>query len=641
MLTRRNFFIVIIMFVVVFIMFMLVDISAGYLTRREYNPQADLEIIHTAKDAFNPDVLNTETSDAPLPDDSEDSAAPAPSASPATALSPLAQMAMDNPRIAILSARKDTENVSVMTEWCVYTKHRYQVYTALPELSEIQNCRALFFDGDVASEETLPRLLEYAESGLPMIFAQLPDYAALSACPELADFFGIGGFVMEELPLKGVYIFDDFFIGGDRIYALDDDFGDTDAGVPLSVPYYSLRPGYLMFAQAIAQDASIDYKDLPGLLWRTRTENADVFVANTDLFAGKNLLGLLTAFMSQTESFFVYPIVNAQTISVVDFPLLSKENEEALRSLYSRDSEALCRDVLWPAAVMILRNYEGSYNFFMAPQLDYADDAQPESTFISFYRKEIERLSGTLGLSMQQISSASLSDQNNQNAAFLSAAMPEYKFTAGCVTRKQLEEIQKSGLFQPMDHMTLLMTDLDHENPLLEYINDKTIAVSFTTDGFIHETNDDLRLLCLETALGLNTQKVEMSKAIYPENGFDWNALSLLWSRGDTFQKPFRDFETSTIYQLEENARIFLAVDYSATCTEDTITLNVENGVMGSSFILRLFGREIENVTGGKMTQLSDTAYLLQPDEAQMQLTFSFRHTIKDAPTTYQEVISK
>ena len=44
MLTRRNFFVILIMFLVVFVMFMSVDISAGYLTRREYNPQADIPV---------------------------------------------------------------------------------------------------------------------------------------------------------------------------------------------------------------------------------------------------------------------------------------------------------------------------------------------------------------------------------------------------------------------------------------------------------------------------------------------------------------------------------------------------------------------------------------------------------------------
>ena len=621
MLTRRNFFVILIMFLVVFIMFMLVDISAGYLTRREYNPQADVPVTITRDKAFSASLLN-------MDDQSE----------PGDSAPPSAVTSIDNnPIIAILTDDPAGETAQVMQEWCVYTRHRFQMYHELPDAALLKDCRALFFDMTITPEH-LPLLQSYAQAGYSMVFPSLPGYQELQAAPELADFFGISGYQMESLPLKGVYIFDDFFLGGDRIYALDDDFGQTDEGVLTAVPYYTLRPGYLLFAQAIAEDTSIDYKDLPGILWRTRTMNANVFVANTDLFSGKPLLGLLTAFMSQNENFFVYPIVNAQTISVLDFPLLANENESALHTLYSRSAEAIGRDVVWPSVVMILRNYQAQPSFFMAPQLDYQDGTQPAQTFIPFYRQEIERLSGAMGLSLHQVSSLSTEQLNAQNAAFLSQAMPQYRFTAACVTADQMKELSAAPLSAPLENITLLMCEADAAQPLLSFVNDKTIAVAFTTDGFTHETQDDLRLLSLETALGMNNQKVELSKVFYPQNNQDWNALSLLWSSGDTYQKPFRFFDAVTVYGLEERVRTFLQLDFNAVANENTITLTLENGASDGYFILRVFNKNIESVTGGSFEKLSDTAYLLHLTEPQMQVSFTSAHTITDAPSTYLEV---
>lgn len=637
MLSRRNFFVILIMFLVVFIMFMLVDLSTAYFTRHESNPQASVPITITSDHAFTMDGLKL-----PVPDLGELAAQAArPQTGTADAQNAPAAIENDATIIAIIASDAASADVANMQEWCLYNRFYYQVYTELPEAEQLAACRMLLFADPVSDLADLPRLQAYADMGLDMVFTRLPVYQELQAAPELADFYGISGFVQEALPLNGLYIFDEFFIGGERIYALEDIYGDKDEDIPQTVPYYKLRPGYLMFVQAIAQDESINYMDLPALLWRTCSGKANVFVFNTDIFAGKNLPGVLTACMAQLEPFYVYPVVNAQTISMVDFPMLSVENSDTMAALYSRDSEALSRDVLWPAVVKILKNYGSAFNFFMAPQLDYSDENLPSGEMIDFYRQEIETQSGMLGLSMQQQSEASLATLCAENAAFLTEHMPEYQFTAACVTREQLDELTGSDLPAPLSSATLLMTDLAEDQPLMEFVNDRTVAVSFTTDGFIHESMDDLRLLCIENALGMNNQKVEMGQAIYPVDGADWNTLNLWWSRGDTYQKPYRFFDTVTVYGMEERVRTFLAVDYAAAFAEDAIVLDVTNGVKNASFVLRLFNYEIERVEGGKCRQISDSAYLLQPGDGRMTLHVKRLHQLTDTPTTYQEVISK
>lgn len=620
MLTRRNFFVILIMFLVVFLMFMLVDLSTAYLTRHEYNPQADIPVTIQAEETFSIGMLDAAS----------------------VSQGALSEAIQAYPVVAIMTEDPASVNVQNIQEWCLYNRYRYQVYTELPEATQLEGYRAILFDTPVSDVARLPLLQDYAALGIDMIFTQLPEYQALQAAPELADFYGIEGFVQEAMPIKGLYIFDEFFIGGERIYAVDDIYGDSDDDIPRTVANYTLRPGYLMFIQAVAQDETVDYMELPGLVWRTHTGNSNVFAVNTDLFAGKNLPGLLTACLSQTGAFYVYPVVNAQTISVVDFPMLADENGTVMASLYSRSAEALGRDVLWPAIVKILKNYSSAFNFFMAPQLDYSDAVQPSGELISFYRTEIESQSGMLGLSMQQESAVSFDELCRQNDAFLQAAMPAYRFTAACVTRDQLTGISaQNELPAPLSSTTLLMTDLQEDRPLMEFVNDRVLAVSFTTDGYRHESMDDLRLMCIENALGMNNQKVEMSRAFYPRNNEDWNTLNLLWSRGDTFQKPYHTFDTLTAYGMEERVRTFLALDFEAGMQDNVLTLRVKNGVKNTSFVLRLLNHEIQSVKGGKCKVLSDTAYLLQPAGEQMELQLRPLHVIDDAPDTYQEVIAQ
>lgn len=620
MLTRRNFLVMLIMFLVVFVMFMLVDISTSYLTRHEYNPQADVPISIRADQAFSIRMFD---------------AAAAPEGA-------MAQAVQGRPRVAIIADDAASVNVLNMQEWCMYNRFRYQVYTQLPAAAELADCRAVLFDTPVSDAQALETLRAWADMGIDMIFMQLPSYQELQAAPDAADFYGIDGFVQEALPLRGMYIFEDFFIGGERLYTIGDIYGESDDDVPQTMPYYSLRPGYLLFVQAVAQDESIDYQDLPGLVWRTSTGAANVFVANTDLFGGKNLPGFLTACLSQTETFHVYPVVNAQTISVVDFPMLADENAGEMNALYSRSAEALGRDVLWPSIVKILKNYGSKFNFFMATELDYSDAIRPSGELISFYRQEIERQSGTMGLSLQQYSDMPIEVLCTDNAAFLAQNMPDYRFTAACVTGEQLQALAEGEhLPEPLGRVSLLMTDLKEDAPLMSFLGEETVAVAFTTDGYVHETLDDLRLLCIENALGMNNQKVELSRAFYPQNGEDWNALNLRWSRNDTYQKPYRGLIPVTIYGLEERVRTFLALDYSTSMAGDVITLEVTNGVENTSFVLRLHHHRILEVEGGSCSELSSTAYLLQPDGTQMKLRVQRQHVIHDAPDTFQEVIGQ
>lgn len=621
MLTRRNFIVILLLFLIVFVMFISVEVSAFYLTQREYNPQSDVPITLTKADAFSSDVM-------------ED---------PQAAKSPeLAARALAHEKVAIITADPDAQTVQVMKEWCTYSRYRYQVYSALPTAEEITDFRVLLFDAQVIHEDALPMLQAYAALGLDMIITALPSYQELAQSPELCDFLGIEALVQESLPIKGFHIFDDFLVGGEKIYGVNDYYGNTDDDIPASVPYYTLRPGYLMYAQAIAVDDSIDYKDLPGLLWRTRTDKSNVYVINTDVFDGKSLIGLLTAFLSQSQQYYVYPVVNAQTISILDFPLLANENNDTIQARYSRSSESVGRDVLWPGIVKILRNYGNYYHFFMAPELNYADDTSPSAEFISFYRREIERLSGTMGLSLHQMSDIPLPDLCGRNAAFLQEHMPAYQFTAAYATEPQVTGLASADqLPSPLEAVSLVMTDMSDTAPLISYVNDRTLCVSFITDGFVHESMDDLRLSCLETALGMNNQKVSMSRVFYPGADDSWNTLNLLWSKGDTYFKPYLVFDNVSVYEMEARVRAFLSVDYAVNREDDILTVSVTNDVKGASFVLRLFNDQIDHVEGGQLRKLSSTAYLLQPEEQQMRLFLKTQNKLANPPTTYQEVIQQ
>jgi hypothetical protein len=613
MLTKHNYFVITMLFFVIFVLFMLVNVTNDYLTRDAVNPRTDSQAVADASESIGEAELTGDNG----------------------------VMVTDHPRAVILTPDADGLYASLLSEWCIYQKYPYQIYETLPAAEEIADAAYILVGDYPVDQGNLPLFKAYAKNGQNLIFTSLPAYKTLAASPALADYFGIQTCVEPGRELSGIQFFDGFFVGERRVYTDGDDYGDEDEDTHISIDYYLLRAGYLVFAQGMLSDDTVDYQDLPPILWRTFTENSNIYVINTDLFENKALLGVLSAFAAQTEEFYIYPVVNAQTISVVDFPLLAEENTETLRQMYSRDCEELSSNVLWPGIDMILRNYHAEYSFFMASQLDYEDPGEPEDDLLTFYYKEIMKQSGALGLSLQQISAADLSTVCDKNSSFFETFMPTYRFTAVCASREEIPELgQLLSSEEFLSDVSLVMTETAEEERLLDYLTPDVLKVGFTTDGFEHESMDDLYMVALETALALNNQKVDLARVLYPEDEQEsWNLLSTKWSRGNTYLNDFEGFTQSSIYTLEDRVRSFLAMDYQVEQRENMLTLTIDSPEEENSFILRMRQHEIDEISGAQYEKISDTAYLILAQSETVTIHFADLDFISEYPKGRQEVI--
>jgi hypothetical protein len=600
MLSKRNYFVIVLLFFVVFVLFMMVNVTNDLLTRDIVNERAEQTQIAEASQTIGDSVLDMEKGEA------SDS------------------VVTNNPAAAIFVQDPEGLYASLLTEWCVYQKYRYQIFEELPAAESLDGFDLILVGDYPITKDCLPLLQAYAAEERDIIITRLPEFEVLEDCPELADFLGIKKCVEKQRELSGIHIFDGFFLGDTRIYTDGDDYGTEDEDTHIKVDYYQLRAGYLVFVQGMLEDDSVDYTELPPVLWRTYTEGSNVYVVNTDVFENRGMLGVLTAFVSQSEEYYLYPVVNAQVISVTDFPLLAQENTEQLRSMYSRSSIELNRDVLWPGVDMILRNYGASYNFFMSAQLDYEDESEPEEDLLSFYYKEIAKQSVALGLSYQQVSDVELEDIIRQNSSFFQSAMPDYSFTAVCVEREQVDSLREASASGKLSSdISLVMTEEKEGQRLFEFLDPDILLASFTQDGFIHESMDDLKMVCLETALGLNNQQVDMRQIFYPESEEEfWNRLSTRWSRGDTYMTDFEVFDNISVYELEDRVRSFLALNYQVEELENGIRLRITSPAEENSFILRLRNHRIGSAINADYEKISDTAYLIRSQGDTVEILF-------------------
>ena len=627
MISKRNYFSILILLIMVFVLFMFAGVSSNLLSDASQNNWSKEKESIRYKDTVTAISLDLDSQYTALGGSNiTDGKNASDEQEGDTGQGRTVSDKKQKLRVAIMTESAQDKKTSILIEWCVYNKYLYKVYSVWPEAEVIEGYDVVVFGNYRITSEDYNRLYTYAQLGKIFIFTQLPDYQIISSDSRLQAYYGIKEAVNKSVETDGIKIFSKFMINKERNYRKGDYFGEED-DTSISIPYYSLSPGYDVYAVGIIDNQAelgISNKNLPPLLWRTATGKSTVFVVNSDIFEGIPMLGILTGFMSHASECYLYPIINAQTISLLNYPYFSDENIDTMKALYSRPSDLVARDLLWPNIVQILKKYGNAYSFFAAPQLDYLDFVEAKGDYTEFYLREVAKLPGVMGLSLHQFSNADLKDIILKDTAFFRQYLPNYDITAlysGDFSIGEVADYLDLTLFK---QVSLVMSDYKEGDQMISYLNDNVLSVKFNLDGYQHETRDDLQMCCIENALGMCNEKVDIGYVIYPEDRKDqWNYLSLKWSKGDTYFKDFSMLDMVSIYEMENRVRRFLALDYTYQYDGDSISIHIEHFNKEAYFILSIYSsdsRKIEDVENGSAEAISASAYLIKARGADVQI---------------------
>ncbi len=284
---------------------MFAGVSSNILSDTSTNPQAGQKVAINAGDTITAASLNLESVNTELSGEGR------------AVLNPDKKL-----HVSILSGGKEDTISQVLIQWCVYNKYLYKVFYSLPDTAEISEYDVVLFGGYEITGNDTNILYSYAELGKTMIFTRLPDYRLLTSNRRLAAFYGIKDSISEAVTADGIKLFPDFMINKERIYRKGDYFGELD-DTEVNIPYYSLAAGYEVYSVGILEnqeELGIEDKNLPPLIWRTTTSKSFVCAVNSEIFDGMTMLGVLTGFMAHLGDYYVYPVVNAQTISLISYP---------------------------------------------------------------------------------------------------------------------------------------------------------------------------------------------------------------------------------------------------------------------------------------------------------------------------------
>lgn len=531
-------------------------------------------------------------------------------------------------RYVLFVGDSSSDMAEAVSRWCTYAKWDISKCSSMEKFKENdKNLPGMLIleSEKYAFDDNLKKIEELEQKGVIIVFGCLEDPKNIEKNQELQDFLGIYKIVSQKTELTGAKLFEGLLLGGEVVYETPEDKDERDRqDLQLNVPWYQVGSGTKTYMVGLLdqskQKETVENEELPTLIWRNGIRNGSIFCVVGDYMKDSTALGLLDGMVAEASSYYIYPVVNAQNLSMINFPVFADENNEQMMELYSQSITGMARDIMWPSLISIVEKGGLKMTCFMQPQTNYEDGIEPTSKDLVFYLKQVKEQNAEAGLSLQYKNAESLRDKLNQDAEFFRKADSSYKYGAAYTEEKDLDTVKALMNTELMKNVSTLVCEYTEDEPVISYCTDSVTLQSVTSDGMNYTYSDDIRMRSIQSSLGYTNVMLNMQKIFWPERKKDrWQIMQKRFSSNLlTYWKNFTGFDSTTLSESNTRTRTFLNLDFSETRTDDEITLKTSES--GSWFILRTHGEEIEEIEGGTQKKLEDNVYLIQAQDTTVKI---------------------
>lgn len=531
-------------------------------------------------------------------------------------------------RYVLFVGDSSSDMAEAVSRWCTYAKWDISKCSSMEKFKENdKNLPGMLIleSEKYALDDNLKKIEELEQKGVIIVFGCLEDPKNIEKNQELQDFLGIYKIVSKKTELTGAKLFEGLLLGGEVVYETPEDKDERDRqDLQLNVPWYQVGSGTKTYMVGLLdqskQKETVENEELPTLIWRNGIRNGSIFCVVGDYMKDSMALGLLDGMVAEASSYYIYPVVNAQNLSMINFPVFADENNEQMMELYSQSITGMARDIMWPSLISIVEKGGLKMTCFMQPQTNYEDGIEPTSRDLVFYLKQMKEQNAEAGLSLQYKNAESLRDKLNQDAEFFRKADSSYKYGAAYTEEKDLDIVKALMNTELMKNVSTLVCEYTEDEPVISYCTDSVTLQSVTSNGMNYTYSDDIRMRSIQSSLGYTNVMLNMQKIFWPERKKDrWQIMQKRFSSNLlTYWKNFTGFDSTTLSESNTRTRTFLNLDFSETRTDDAIILKTSES--GSWFILRTHGEEIEEIEGGTQKKLEDNVYLIQAQDTTVKI---------------------
>ena len=540
----------------------------------------------------------------------------------------------------------DNNYYRVMKEWAGYRKKAFRVFESLEAADEIIQMQEekkpyLLMDGQLVEQnpkEAAEKLSAYVEQGGVIIFYRLPSYQIIESSTELQNLLGIQHLRGESVKLHEIRIYSGFLLGGETCYSFEGVEEPELIDMEREVPWYDISArtkSYMVgFISAEEKESmGLNNEDMPAIIWRSNMGTGSVFAVNGDYMEGEASLGILDAMVYETEEYSLYPVVNAQNLSIAGFPDLTVENEEKLSGTYGMTNQQFCRDILWPSFVAAAQKNNWKITSFLSVKQRDESEKEPNQDDLIDYLKYFNEESAEAGVSLGRMDSSDIRASVADERETLKSWDMDYVFAGGYVRKENKDKlpslIDGNGQMKYFRDIRTVVGEYEKDQQVLSWLTDKITLQNATTDAYRHSYKDSLWLKSLETSLGYSNIQVDIYRVLWPESKADqWEKVAEKMAANiNTYWKPFDTFDKTTISQSDGRVRNFLNGSIESTREGDQIFIRTKDFTGDAFLLLRTHGEKPEEMTGGSWKQVEEDAYLLQLTAAEAFVTLKPEYT--------------
>lgn len=513
----------------------------------------------------------------------------------------------------------------VVHNWVNYTKRESEIYSTVEEYKgDGPLPEMLVVDAEHLGweKESCERLKEYVEQGVNLVFCNLPDVSVIKDNQALKNLLGIKEVRQEETTVEGIHLYEGFLLGGEIVYRTEDEEEyEKKQDMELTFPWYSLSSNTKAYMRGVPEK-EMDVKDYPPVIWKKNFGDAHVFVVNGGYMNDVAGLGLLSAMSAESKDYELYPVVNAQNMVITNCPGMAPENEKEIEKRYGQSMTEVFRNVIWPSVVSVYRRSTLGLSCMIAPQYDYEDDNFPSQTEFEFYMKRLKEQSAEAGLSGESVSDTPIRQKLDEDERFVKKALPDYKFSsfyAGELTELELDSVLQEKM---LEMVRTVVRDYDGGSEVIGYQSEYITSQSILSDGVEYTYREDFRMRSVQTALGYSNVGMDIGSAVYPDSSqveidkmisdFSWNVR--------TYWENFNGFSGTTLSESDQRIRNFLALDYKESREGNVIRLDFTGTDAPAWFILRTDDERIRRIEGGDWKLLEEGVYLIEADSTHVTI---------------------
>lgn len=508
------------------------------------------------------------------------------------------------PDVAVLTL-PGTENdpTPAVTDGCAYLRLSMRRYEQLtPEALDA----GLLVVARPFTAEEIPVLQARCAAGKPILYASLPEMALLQESEDACLLLGIKRISRVALQTTGLHMYTGFLLGGEMVYE----------NLRPVVPYFLLMPGFKVYMAGLTSVATDENAVRAPVLWRAAVGSSLVSVVNGDYLATHSGIGIFTALLADLRGALCYPVVNAQTMMVQNFPFLSVENDAAVRLNYRQSSEKLFFNALLPDVTAVFNLAQYPLSCFFTSALDPSQALDIKWDSLKLYIRLIVGRSGEMGLSgyardPESAPSKLLSDL--QRMRELAHAYTLTIFSPNGMAESDYLPLLADG--QPLESVRTVIAPLreNRDIDVYRYVTDRAMQIPVTMDAYQTDDQTVLAHRSIETALLASNLSVDMAPVLYPaSDGDDWVRLNKAWSDNlSAIMYPFRKLDKLSVSEADLRAHAFLNLRYRVEYEPGTVRIHFDRLDGEAYFLLRLAEGKVERVTGADVQELEQGAYLL------------------------------